>query len=108
MGFFVASSRTSVPRIQVLLSQESFDAVRALSEAIGVSMSVVVAQLVDEAAPSFPGLISAFRAVRSRPAAVLDLMAEKMAEAQAGLAQGQLEIAQARSRRRPYKRRAKE
>jgi len=96
---------TARKRVQVLLNPSTFEAVRALSEATGDSMSSIIAHFMDDAAQAFPAIIAAFEAAKSRPVEALDLMAEQLAKAQAAASQGQLDLVE--MRRRQYKRRAK-
>ena len=96
---------TARKRVQVLLNPSTFEAVRALSEATGDSMSSIIAHFMDDAAQAFPAIIAAFEAAKSRPVEALDLMAEQLAKAQAAASQGQLDLVE--MRRRQYKRRSK-
>lgn len=97
--------RPSQRRVQVTLSQQTYQALKELSDATGDSMSGIVAHFMDEAAQAFPSIIAAFQTAKSRPIEAMDLMAEQLAKAQAAASQGQLDLVE--MRRRQYKRRAK-
>lgn len=93
------------PRLAVVLNPSTYQAIKALSEATGDSMSGIVAHFMDEAAPAFPAIVEAMTAAKSRPAHALDLMAEQLAKAQMVASQGQLDLVE--MRRRQYKKKAK-
>lgn len=92
-------------RISIGFQPATLKALEALSEATGQSISGIVSEFMDEAAPTFTDIIKAIELAKSRPVEAFDLMAERLAVASEAASQGQLELVE--MRKRHNKRRAK-
>lgn len=85
-------------RISIGFQPETLKALEALSEATGQSISGIVSEFMDEAAPTFTDIVKAFALAKTKPVQAFDLMAERLAIATEAASQGSLELAEIRKR----------
>lgn len=72
-------ARTKRARLVVLLEQETFSVVKAMSDAGGISMSAFVASMVEEARPQMKLIADALNTAKTNRLEALDAMSETLA-----------------------------
>jgi hypothetical protein len=93
-------------RIPISFQPATHAALERLASAAGVSISGLVSGFMDEAAPSFDGIVEALNVAKSKPIQALDLLQDELLKTQQKAFQGQLELSEARkqhNKRRPKK-----
>lgn len=83
---------TKVPRVFVTLTPETYKIVQDLSESVGASMSGLLAELAEEAAPSMAQIVQAVKLAKSKPAEAFENIADALARAQGDASQLQIEL----------------
>lgn len=83
---------TSKPRIIVTLEPSDKAVLDDLAEAMGTSVASIVRELIKEAVPEFPKIISVIRQAKTSPAAAFEQMSDYLAGIQYQTAQAQLEL----------------
>lgn len=72
-------AKTKKARLVVLLEPETFNVVKAMSDAGGVSMSAFVASMVEEARPQMKQIADALNAAKTNRLEALEAMSEALA-----------------------------
>lgn len=83
---------TKNPRLQVMFKPETYAVIKSAAEAVGASMSSIVSEIMDEAAPTLVKLQEAVRLSKTSPAQAFEQMAQVLANAQSDAAQCQLDL----------------
>lgn len=94
-------------RISVGFQPATHAALERLADAVGVSMASLVSGFMDEAAPSFDGIVQAVNLAKSKPTQALTMIQDQLVRAQHGVSKVQVELADARAQHQHNKRRAK-
>lgn len=81
-----------MPRIYVSLKPETYEVIKECADAVGASMSSVIAEIMDEAAPSLRNVQKAAQMAKTKPREAFDLLAEQLAIAQHTASQAQLDL----------------
>lgn len=83
---------TKNPRVMVTLKPGTYETLKAAAEAVGASMSSVIAEIMDEAAPALLNVQKAVQMAKSKPSEAFDQLAHQLAQAQAEASQLQLDM----------------
>jgi len=94
---------TKNPRLQVMFKPETYAVIKQAAEAVGASMSSVVAEIMDEAVPTLVRLQEAVLLAKTSPAQAFEQMSEILAKYQSEAGQCQLDLDEGRKLRKAYK-----
>lgn len=84
-------------RISVGFQPATHAALERLADAVGVSMASLVSGFMDQAAPSFDGIVEAVNLAKSKPTEALDMIQDQLVRAQHGVSKVQIELSDARA-----------
>lgn len=85
-------------RVPIAFQDSTLQMLHRLSDVTGQSISGIVSNFIDEAAPALEQVIQAVQLAKSKPIAALDLMQEQLAKAQHVASQGQLQLVATRKK----------
>lgn len=83
---------TKNPRVMVTLNPKTYAVLKSMAESVGASMSSIISELADEAAPALQNIQKAMQMAKTKPSEAFDQLAHQLAQAQSEAAQLQLDM----------------
>lgn len=94
---------TKKPRLAITLTPESRDALERLTQASGIASSQFVSQLIHDSVPVLNAMAAAFAEAKKSPMRAAEIMRDALGEAHIDVAQHQLALDAAISKKKKRK-----